>query len=110
MRELNFRSSKKSYLPVVFEDNTKILVKTPTKRLVERMTTLSESLEAVESSANSSEALEAVFAIASEVMSNNVGNKEITSEYLEEMLDLQDIMTFFDEYTKLIDGINEIKN
>lgn len=110
MRELNFRSSKKSYLPVVFEDNTKILVKTPTKGLVERLTTLSESIEEIESSANSSEALGAVFALASEVMSNNVGKKEITSEYLEEMLDLQDIMTFFDEYAKLIDGINEIKN
>jgi len=43
-------------------------------------------------------------------MSNNVGKKEITSDYLEEMLDLQDILMFFDEYTKLIDGINEIKN
>ena len=53
MRELNFRSSKKNYLPVVFEDNTKILVKTPTKGLVERLATLSESLGELEHSANS---------------------------------------------------------
>ena len=52
MRELNFRSSKKNYLPVVFEDNTKILVKTPTKGLVERLATLSESLGELEHSAN----------------------------------------------------------
>ncbi len=110
MRELNFRSFKKNYLPVVFEDNTKILVKTPTKGLVERLATLSESLGELEHSANSSEALGTVFELASQVMSNNVGKKEITSDYLEEMLDLQDILMFFDEYTKLIDGINEIKN
>lgn len=77
---------------------------------MERLATLSESLGELEHSANSSEALGTVFELASQVMSNNVGKKEITSDYLEEMLDLQDILMFFDEYAKLIDGINEIKN
>ena len=56
------------------------------------------------------EAIDAVYELAAEVMSNNAGKKEITSEYLEEMLDLQDILTFFDEYSILINSLNEVKN
>lgn len=110
MRELNFRSSRKSYLPVTFEDNNKIMVKTPTKGLMEKLTTLSESFGSLEEDMANTEAIDAVYELAAEVMSNNVGKKEITSEYLEDMLDLQDILTFFDEYSKLINSLNEVKN
>lgn len=110
MRELNFRSSRKNYLPVIFEDNNKILVKTPTKGLVEKLTTLSEMLGSLEEDMANIEAIDAVYELAAEVMSNNAGKKEITSEYLEEMLDLQDILTFFDEYSILINSLNEVKN
>lgn len=110
MRELNFRSSRKNYLPVIFEDNNKILVKTPTKGLVEKLTTLSEMFGSLEEDMANIEAIDAVYELAAEVMSNNAGKKEITSEYLEEMLDLQDILTFFDEYSILINSLNEVKN
>ncbi len=54
--------------------------------------------------------LPTVYEVAAEIMSNNVAKKEITSEYLEDMLDMQDIIVFFDEYSKMLNSITKSKN
>ncbi|MCX4377359.1 MAG: hypothetical protein OSJ61_14445 [Lachnospiraceae bacterium] len=110
MRELNFSTSKKNFLPVVFDDNNKILVKTPTKGIVEKLTSMSDILSDLQSNADNIEALETLYEVAAEIMSNNVAKKEITSEYLEDMLDMQDIIVFFDEYSKMLNSITKSKN
>lgn len=108
-KSLNFNNVKKRYLSVTLadENNTTLLIGTPTKALMDDLTRLQDDLKAIGDEANNTEALNDLFASCARIMSRNKGGIKITKEFLEGLFDYEDIMIFFNAY---IDFVSELAN
>lgn len=115
-RQLDFSAmkAKKQLLTITFIDGEKILVKTPTKKIMDSLLALDEDFKIVdehgEDSVNSKEALDEIYSICASVMSNNIGQKKIEVDYLSDVLDLEDLIIFFESYTAFVNDLKSIKN
>ena len=99
MKELNFNNIKKTTFKVTLpdENQTKLTLLTPTKSVIAQM-----------KKATSSEADESdMFELTAKVISRNKEKFRVTVEHLEDCLDLEDIIIFFDKY---MDYVNEMAN
>lgn len=105
--ELNFNNTKKKFLVVTLnnEQRTKLLIKTPTKLLMEKIFQMQKDIDEVDENN-----LDEVYELLSEIMSRNVKNIKISAKELEEILDFEDIFIFFNCYTNFINGIVKSKN
>lgn len=111
-KPLNFKMAKKHYLTVTLPDEkgTTILVGTPTKRLMDDLTVLQSSLEAIEENTDNTEALDDLYNSCAKIMSRNKTGAVITKEQLEECFDYEDIIIFFTAYVEFIDELANSKN
>lgn len=108
-KSLNFNNVKKRYLSVTLadENNTTLLIGTPTKALMDDLTSLQDNLETIGDDVDNIEALDDLFASCARIMSRNKGGIKITKEFLEDIFDYEDIMIFFNAY---IDFVSELAN
>lgn len=106
---LDFNKLKKKYLTVVLPDadQTRILVTTPTKKL---LTELSDKLPETITGAPSEKDLADLYDFCAQLMSRNKGGTVITGEQLAECLDFEDLITFFEAYTEFVNSIASSKN
>jgi hypothetical protein len=107
--ELNFAKNKKKFMTVTMPDGQKILVRTPTKKIMDSLFEMGEDFKELEKSGVTSENTEIfdrVYSACAEILSNNVGCKEITVDYLESSLDIEDTMVLFEGY---VDFLNDIQ-
>lgn len=106
--------AKKQLLTITFIDGNKILVKTPTKKIMDSLLALKSDFETVEEHGEeneaSAEALNEIYEICASIMSNNIGQKKIEVDYLSEVLDLEDLIIFFESYTEFVNELNKVKN
>lgn len=111
-KPLNFNNVKKKYLTVTLadENNTTLMIGTPTKAVMDDLILLKSSLEAIEEDASDSEATDDLFAACAKVMSRNKGGVKISKEYLETIFDFEDIMIFFSAYMDFITEVTGEKN
>lgn len=121
-RTLDFHKAKKTFLTVTLPDDEKILVRNPTKKIMDLMKELGEDFKALQDATNAGlssdevseenyEALNRVYEMTARIMSNNVARKQITVEYLEDLLDLEDLIVFFSAYTDFINTLQDsVKN
>lgn len=107
-KSLNFKTRKKDFLTVTFPDDTVILVGTPTKALFSALTTMQNELTDVDNT--SDESLDSLYDACAVVMSRNKTGKTITREYLENVLDFEDIIVFFNSYMEFIGELSNSKN
>ncbi|MDD2954453.1 MAG: hypothetical protein PHC95_15110 [Parabacteroides sp.] len=109
-KTLDFTKAKKNFLTITFVDGEKILVRTPTKNIMDKLIELKSAFEGVEENENNTQALGEIYDITSMIMSNNIARKKIEVDYLSEVLDLEDLMIFFESYMEFVNEINEVKN
>lgn len=111
-KPLNFNNVKKKYLTVTLadENNTTLMIGTPTKAVMDDLILLKSSLEAIEEDAADNEATDDLFTACAKVMSRNKGGIKISKEYLEEIFDFEDIMIFFSAYMDFITEVTGGKN
>lgn len=106
--------AKKQLLTITFIDGNKILVKTPTKHIMDDLLNLKTDFETVESQGEdneaSAQALDEIYTICASIMSNNIGQKKIEVDYLSEVLDLEDLIIFFESYTDFVNELSQTKN
>lgn len=105
---LNFKTRKKDFLTVTFPDDTVIMVGTPTKGIFSALTTMQNELRDVDDT--SDESLDSLYDACAVVMSRNKTGREITREYLENILDFEDIIVFFNSYMEFIGNLANSKN
>lgn len=107
---LDFTKRKKEYLTVKLDDpkKTVLMIGTPNKKILEDFMELNSQIE--DEGGASGEMVSELYAVCAKVMSFNKGGVKITSEYLEEFFDIEDIMIFFNAYTEYMEKITTSKN
>lgn len=112
MKSLNFNNIKKTYLTITLadENETTLLIGTPTKSIMTELIGLKTALEEFESDNTNTDALDDLYYACAKVMSRNKGGIKITKEYLEDLFDFEDILTFFNAYMEFVTELGNAKN
>ena len=109
---LNFNNIKKRYLTVTLADeaNTTLLIGMPTKGVMDHLLMIQTSLEALEDDETNVEAADDLYRACAKVMSRNKAGKEITTEFLADLFDFEDILIFFNAYMEFVGEAADEKN
>lgn len=112
-KTLNFNDVKKRYLTVTLadENNTTLMISTPTKRVLSAIVSLQDNIADVEKGGGVSvEALDDMYSVCAEIMSHNKGGVKVEKELLEDIFDFEDITIFFNAYMNFINEVTVGKN
>ena len=111
-KALNFNNVKKTYLTVtlVDENNTTIMIGTPTKAIMDDLVLLQSGLETISEDDANVDATDELYSACAKVMIRNKGGIKISKEFLEEIFDFEDIMIFFNAYMDFITEVTSGKN
>lgn len=109
---LNFNNVKKRYLTVTLPDEQKttLMVGTPTKAITDELILLKSGIETLEEDETNTEALDDLYTACARIMSRNKGGVKITTEYLSELFDFEDILLFFNTYMNFLSELTSSKN
>lgn len=100
---LDFTQSAKRYLAINLIDNQLIRVRMPTKKVFDALLDLKDHLTRL--STDDGGQLDEIYDLIAVVLSNNLEHQPVTSEYLAELFDIEDVQTFFQAYMTFINGI-----
>ena len=110
---LNFNKIKKQYMTVTLadKDETTIMIAPPTKKMMDDLIVLQENLQKLEDNEDeTTEATEDLYSACARIMSRNKGGIEITTEFLSDIFDFEDIFIFFNAYMEFITEVTNQKN
>ena len=112
MKSLNFNNVKQTYLTVTLadENNTTIMIGTPTKAIMDDLVLLQSGLKTISEDDANVDATDDLYSTCAKVMSRNKGGIKISKEFLEEIFDFEDIMIFFNAYMDFITEVTSGKN
>lgn len=100
---LDFTQSAKRFLAVNLIDSQLIRVRMPTKRVFDALLGLKDHLTSL--TGENGGQLDQIYDLIAIVLSNNLEHKPVTSEYLAELLDIEDIQIFFHSFMAFINGV-----
>ena len=108
-KSLNFNNIKKQYLNVTLNDEkqTVLLIGTPTKAIFDELTGLQDILKNGEVQ---SDAVNDLYEICAKIMSCNKLGKKITTKFISEIFDFEDLIIFIKGYTDFIGEVTNSKN
>lgn len=109
MKELDFTKVKKQVLSVTLGDGEKLLIKTPSKRVTTLLMELSDDFENITDGADT-EVMDSIYTVCAEIMSNNRQGKKVTTEYLSDVLDIEDLTVFLNAYVEFVSKVTNVKN
>ncbi len=106
---LDFNTLKKRYFTVTLadEENTKLMISTPTKSVLDSFINMSNSLTEENFG---DEAIDELYDIVAKIMSRNKTGKHISKEKVEECFDFEDVILFIRAYTEFISEVTNSKN
>lgn len=109
-KTLDFTTRKKEYLTVKLNDEKKtiLMIGTPTKAILDEFTGINDRITDTEGADR--EAIDDLYRVCARVMSFNKGGIRITSDYLAEFFDIEDIFIFFNAYSDFLQTITNSKN
>lgn len=110
MNELDFRKAKKQIMIVTLPNDEKVLIRKPTKKIMDYLIGLSGQFEKLNEQDVGQETLDCIYDICAEIMSNNRQGKNISSDEISELLDIEDLIEFFQAYMEFINDVNSVKN
>ncbi len=117
---VNFQKAKRNYMVLTFDDKKTVDGKTveyervlhvgmPKKRLFSAIMDMQEVIEQSRQSQTAKEKRESndrmideLYDLTAKILSNNMTNEQITSEWVDEQLSLGEIKSFFEQYVKFI--------
>lgn len=111
-KALDFNKIKKPFWTVTLadDDNTVLMVKTPTKATWEKIVNLHNSLQNAGEIVEAEKFLDDIFEACAEILSNNKTGKIITVDDLEACFDFADAMLLFNGYVEFIQEATNSKN
>ena len=105
---LDLRKSVKQYMKLTLIDGKEIEICKPSKAIFNMFKPLSESFNELSSEnlteTDSWDLLDKIYEICSKIMSHNRKREEISIEYLENTLDIDDLKMFFESYMAFVNG------
>lgn len=105
---LDFTKIPKKFLNVKLIDGNTILVRMPTKKVFDLLIGLQENLSDLK--LEDKEQIDVVYDLTAKILSNNMENKRIESDYIAEILDVEDIQMFFMSYINFVTGFTNDPN
>lgn len=108
---LNFKTLKKSTLTIRLDDeeNTAILVKMPTKRVLEDVMAMQEEFNNTGDDVDAG-MVDQLYNACGEIMSCNLNGITITGETLKSKMDIEDLTVFFNAYIDFVSDVVSAKN
>lgn len=112
---LDFRKSVKQYMILTLIDGKTLEICKPSKAIFNMFKPLTQSfkdLENVEiSETDTWDVLDTIYEICSKIMSHNRKGEIVSIEYLEDILDIDDLKLFFESYMAFVnDHLETVKN
>ena len=119
---VNFQKAKRNYMVLTFDDEREVDGKTeecvkviqvgmPKKRVFTALMDMQdvmdkqkEALTKKEKNKANREIIDELYELVTEILSNNLTNEKITTEWVEEQLSIDEIKEFFDQYIKFANG------
>lgn len=101
-------SKAKPTLPIKFADESVIHVYAPTKAMLEELLELDETMN--KAAHNDRESITSLYEIGAHFMSRNKTGRELSPKYVEDMLDVGDIILFFRAYATFVAELKAEKN
>lgn len=110
MKNLNFNSIQKKHLIITLndEENTTLLVMSPTKKIMDSLISIEDILRADD--VKTQEQINALYDLCHIILKRNKGKVKIKKEDLEEFLDIEDITIFLREYMNFVSAQMSGKN
>jgi hypothetical protein len=97
---LDFTKTTKKFLNIKLIDGNTILVRMPTKKVFDALIHLQGNLSTLK--LEDAKQIEFVYDLMAQILSNNLENKKIESDYIAEILDIEDIQTLFMSYVNFV--------
>lgn len=105
---LDFTKMRKPTFSIKLPDESVIQIYTPTKGMLEELINAKDRLDMIVN--DDQEALNELYEITARLMSNNKTARVLTSDKLAEMLDVGDVVMFFNAYAEFIAEQSNGKN
>lgn len=103
---LDFTKTVKQHFPVNMIDNQTIRVRMPTKRAFTALIELQDKLaKLITLNTNIAAQLDEIYDLCAIIFANNLDQKEIRSEYLSDLLDLEDVRIFSKTYADFVNSV-----
>jgi hypothetical protein len=105
---LDFTATQKKFLTIKLIDENTIFVRMPNKQVFDSLNKLRDTITTL--TVNDMESVNDIYSFMATILSNNKQGKEITSEYIGTLLDIEDIITLFNSYMEFVNGVTESPN
>ena len=108
-KTLDFNKLKKQYFTITLadENNTVLMIGTPTKAILDSFLSLKDSLTAENMG---DDAINELYEICAKIMSRNKTGVKVTTAQVQELFDFEDIITFIRGYSEFISEVANSKN
>lgn len=108
-KALDFNKIKKRYFTVTLadENNTTLMISTPTKEIMDEFIGMKDSLNA---ETLGDDAIDMLYELCAKIMSRNKGGIKISQNDLVKIFDFEDIIVFIQAYTDFINELTNSKN
>ena len=109
-KTLDFNTRKKEYLTVKLNDEKKtvLMIGTPTKTIMREFIAINERVS--EDGDTDPELIEDLYNVCAKVMSFNKMGVKISSDYLGDFFDVEDVLVFFNAYGDFMSSMTSAKN
>jgi len=105
-RSFDFGKLQRSFYTTRLKDGRTIIVNMPKKSTFEAM----NKIEEIEDTTEGKEMFHEVAALMAEILSNNKTKVRITPAELEEDYDLEEMIEYFKDYAKFVEGLKTDPN
>ena len=111
-KAFNFNTIKKEFFTVTLPDEkkTSLMISTPTKEIMDDLQNLKNSLREDPDVESNTQVLDDLYETIARIMSRNKGGITVTKKDLEKILDVTDLIYFFNAYVSFIEEVANSKN
>lgn len=111
-KTLNFNNIKKQYLTVTLadENQTTLLIGTPTKAIMGDLMLLKSNLEKINDAEMDRDVMSDIYGCCANIMSRNKAGIKIDKKLLERIFDVEDVLLFFTAYVDFVSELATSKN
>lgn len=108
-KTLDFNKLKKQYMTVTLadENNTVLMIGTPTKAILDNFLGLKDSLTAENMG---DDAIDELYDICAQIMNRNKTGVKVSKTQIQELFDFEDIIYFIRAYSEFISEVSNSKN
>ena len=103
----DFNKIKRTFFNVTLKDGKKLIVKMPMKKTFEKMTVIKD-IDVDEM--DPGDVIDTIGSLCAEILSNNMNSKKITTEYVVENYDIEEMKAFIEGYYEYVGGVKSDPN